>query len=183
MRVYRKYSIVIGQTKILPVIAEKKQMAVINNMIALAKNLKQLTVSENNDSCVPMQIEDAVEMDMKPPAQCALITSSENLLSLNLETTIPDSKSVLEGTINLLTYAKLDKVVYANSLAYAAMTAAMPITGSIEEWFASILDSSKLMAISDVDNPEFTYANYMNGGIDEKVLRKRDRLSLLSQRT
>ena len=39
MRVYRKYSIVIGQTKILPVIAEKKQMAVINNMIALAKNL------------------------------------------------------------------------------------------------------------------------------------------------
>ena len=108
----------------------------------------------------------------------ALITSSENLLSLKLETAIPDSKSILEGTIKLLTYAKLDKVLYADSLAYAAMSAAMPITGSIEEWFASILDSSKLMAISDVDNPEFTYANYMNGGIDEKVLRKRDRLSL-----
>ena len=49
MRVYRKYSIVIGQTKILPVIAEKKQMAVINNMIALAENLKKLSVKEDNE--------------------------------------------------------------------------------------------------------------------------------------
>ena len=84
MRVYRKYSIVIGQTKILPVSAEKKQMAVINNMIALAENLKKLSVKEDNDSCVPMQIEDTVETCSEPPAQCALLTSSENLLSLNL---------------------------------------------------------------------------------------------------
>ena len=112
MRVYRKYSIVIGQTKILPVSAEKKQMAVINNMIALAENLKKLSVKENNDSCVPMQIEDAVERNSEASAQCALITSSENLLPLNLESAVADSKSVLEGTVKLITFAKSNEVVY-----------------------------------------------------------------------
>ena len=107
------------------------------------------------------------------------ITSSENLLSLNLESAVPDSKYVLEGTVKLLTYAKANKVVYADSIAYAAMSAAMPITGPIEDWFAKILHGCDLLSLSPAaENSEITYAKYMKGGIDEKTLCEQDRCSL-----
>ena len=72
-----------------------------------------------------------------------------------------------------------DLALYADALAYAAMSAAMPITGPIEDWFAKILHGCDLLTLSPAaENSEITYAKYMKGGIDEKTLCEQDRCSL-----
>ena len=180
MRVYRKYSIVIGQTKILPVIKEKNT-EIVNNMITVATKLKQLCNSTNNEnsSCVQMQIEDAVVMSPCAPAQCNLITSSQDLLTLNSGVKIPNVKLVQEGKFKVLSSSKTDVTLYADAPAFAAMSAAMPITGPIEDWFAKILHGCELLSFSSAaEEPEITYTKYMNGGIDEKILCEQDRFSL-----
>ena len=60
----------------------------------------------------------------------------------------PNVKSVQEGKFFVFSSSTTDLALYADAQAYAAMSAAMPITGPIEDWFAKILHGCDLLSLS-----------------------------------
>ena len=187
-RLYRKYSIVIGQTKIMPIIQEKRNNA-IENILSIASELQSNTAAPLQIESHDMQL-DIIESNHIPTkvtaVECAVLKTDVHCLFIQHSDGNFGIKQSFENKIGKLSSSEQvfklvsygSKTVYADSQSYAAMAAAMPLTGSTEEWSTDILCEAGLLASKRSDIP-FQYADYMTGGMDEKILTRQNRLSLL----
>jgi len=177
-RLYRKYSIVIGQTKILPVILEKRQNAVQNilniaqKLHSVAKEPQLCILDETKSNQAPTAVEKAV---VQARTQCLHIQCSDGNFGVKISTPNQIFKpGKTEQPIKLL--SDHGKVVYADSKSYAAMEAAMPLTGSTEKWASEILCHSDSLI---TQHPTvYTHDNFMENGLDLKDLCSQNRNNL-----